>query len=192
MKIVKQIIQIVIGFLHIMLLWYAGAYFGDSFFPDPLNPRYMDWGFRTEVISVIVVGIMPVLLLVSAVIGKRYNFKALYISSALAVALPVIGVVCGDIFSDDGNILSWIFAFTIALPLYPFMRPGGSTFNAIDTYLYATQQRFLNQDLLIHYFVVIIAISLVIYMLVKPKEGKIKGRVAENYVDTTNQQNFMN
>ncbi len=181
MKKKKTIIQIAAGFLPIFILWFLGAYYGDSFFPDPLSARDIDFNRGTEIIPLIVVRIIPILLLVSAVVGERFNLKALYISSVLAVGLPVVSMVCGDVFSDDSNILSWIFAFTLALPMMPFGKVGYSTFDGIDMYLFIHEERFLNRELLMLSLAVVIVVSVIIYVAVKPE--KTIQETAEQFTD---------
>jgi hypothetical protein len=76
---------------------------------------------------------MPLLLMIFAFTGKRKDFKVLYFSSVIGVWLPVLAYICSCVFSDDGNILVWIYGFTLGLLFYPFNRLAWSTFGGIWT-----------------------------------------------------------
>ena len=128
-KYVGNIIQGIFGFAVILLLWGVGA----------VSHHYHCENFEIYYNSIfyylpnIVLLAMPVFLLNCNFIGKRYNFKVLYFSALLGVLLPVFGFIGFCIFSDDGNILSWIFAFTLGLLLSPFHRLAWSTFDGVWT-----------------------------------------------------------
>ena len=128
-KYVGNIIQGIFGLAVILLLWGVGA----------VSHHYHCENFEIYYNSIfyylpnIVLLAMPVFLLIFAFIGKRYNFKVLYFSALLGVLLPVFGFIGFCIFSDDGNILSWIFAFTLGLLLSPFHRLAWSTFDGVWT-----------------------------------------------------------
>lgn len=178
----NKYVQIAMGSLPIMILWCVAAYYGEIYSGV--------YAAKYAVNCLNVVGIIPVLLIVSAFIYKRYSMKVSFIASVVVTALPVIGVICNDVFSDDGNILSWIFAFTLAVPMYPFMVVGCEVFKCGDFYFFATGRGYLDYNLTYLCFFNVIMISILIFTLVKPKKTKVP--VGQQYVNGINQQNFFN
>ncbi len=168
MSNLKSVLQGIAGFLPIFILWCVGAYFG-----DPLNEATD--GFDTEeiifsaVVPLFVVRIIPFIPIITAVIGKRFNLKILYISSLVSTALPVLASACSSLFSDDGNILSWIYAFTVGMLFYPFGRMCFSTFEGVDSYYFIYNDQFISRGLLYANFIIAIVLSLIIFRIVRRK-----------------------
>ena len=177
----KIIIQSIIGFLPITILWCVGGYFGNIF-------NEVDEIFSVEnpgiclraVVPLIVVQMIPVLLWLMSVIGKRFNLKALHISAVVGTALPVVSVALSTIFSDDGNILSWIYGFTIGLFLYPFGRMGFGTFDGVDSYYFIYKDGFIEREHIILFYVGVIIFSLILYLVVRTKKGKTNSLKSDN------------
>lgn len=191
MKLSNKVVQFGIGFLPIIFLWYLGAKFANSYFMKSIE--LTNWGLENDFVSVLVVCIIPLLLLISAIISKRYNLNVMYYSSVAAVVLPLIGFLCSTVISDDGHIVSFLLVVTLAIiPMSLFIGLGAGTFDGVNDYIFATQHKYMDCELMYLCFWLVFLISILIFTLVKPREGKIKGSIAENYVDTTNQQNFMN
>ncbi len=188
MKNKKTGAQILAGFLPIFILWIIGGVFGDAYFLFPEDYIFSGWGTGLEYVSVIVVYLMPVFLLISAIVGKRYKFKVLYPASVFAIILPIFAYDCFNFFTNDGNIFTWIFAFTLAIPLLPFGKASDLTFRGIDTYLYANQERFLDCRLLMFSFAVVIVVSFIIYVAVGPK--KTTQKTPEQFIDVSNYKKF--
>lgn len=182
----NKYIQIAMGSLPIMILWCVASYYGEIY-----SGVYLDSSATKYAVNCLnAVGIIPVLLIASAFIYKRYSMKVSFIASVFVTALPVIGVICSDAFRNDGNILSWIFAFTLAIPMYPFIVVGCEVFKCGDFYFFAIGRGYLDYDLVYLCFFNAIMISILIFTLVKPK--KAKAVVGQEYVNGINQQNFFN
>ncbi len=174
MQKTKMFVQSVIGFLPIMILWSVGGYFGDiENMVDEIYLIEKEDIVLSAVIPFIVVHIIPVLLFVAAIIGKRYNMKALYISAAVAVALPVFAFITSQFFMDDGNILSWIYSFTIGLILYPFGRAAVAVFDGIASYQFIYKDNYVfEREPVAALYVVFIIASAIIYSIVRTRKSK--------------------
>lgn len=161
MKKLKLGFQIVIGFASILLLWCVGAYCYDytfSSFDVEVNPIF-------DVLpNIVLLGIFA-LLLIFAFIGKRKGFKALYLSALLSTGLPMLAFILSHIFNDDGNILCWIYGFTLGLILHPFHRLAWSTFDGVWLGEFG-----FNPELCAVFLIVGIVLSFIIYKFVKTKE----------------------
>lgn len=159
-KYIGNVIQGISGFGAMIMLWCVGAICHQYSFED----------FEAYISSVfycvpnIVLVSMIVLLLIFAYIGKRKDLKVLYFSSLIGVWLPVLAYICFSIFSDDGNILCWIFGFTLGLLLSPFHRLAWSTFDCVWTGDFG-----VNPDFCAGLLVVGIVVSYIIYRYTKPK-----------------------
>ena len=169
----KFAIQLIIGFLPIVALWCIGWYFGDIF-------NELDQEFYVEnenivlsaVVPFTVVQVIPVLLCFVTIIGKRYNFKALYISAVVGVALPIVATALSQVFSNDGNILSWIYGLSIGLFLYPFGQMAMGTFDGVSSYYFIYKDKFFEDEHLILFYVVVIVLSIILYSAIKTKKNK--------------------
>ena len=161
MKNFKLGFQIAIGFASILLLWCVGAYCYDytfSSFDLEDNPIF-------DVLpNIVLLGIFT-LLLIFAFIGKRNDFKALYFSALLSTWLPIFAFILSHIFNDDGNILCWIYGFTLGLILHPFHRLAWSTFDGIWLGEFG-----FNPELCAVFLITGIILSFLIYKFVKTKE----------------------
>lgn len=189
MKITNKYVQIAIGFLPVMLLWYIGASASDSYLMNTINP--ITWSIENDFLSVLVVCSMPVLLFVYAFISKRYKLRAMYFSSVVAVVLPVLAYICSFELSDDGSVISFLLVISMAIiPLYPFIVLGIGTFDGVNEYIFATQHRSMNCEMMCLCFLNVILISILIFTLVKPKQVINQSTVDGGFVDVTNQQNF--
>lgn len=185
MRIRNTIPQIAMGAFPIMLLWCIASHYGELY-----SDVYLDSSATKLAVNCLnSLGIIPVVLIASAFIYKRYSMKISFITSVVVIVLPVIGVVCNDAFSDDGNILSWIFAFTLAIPMYPFVVVGCNVFECGNWYCSATGRGYLDYDLMYLCFFNLIMISVLIFTLVKSKE--IKTSVEQKTIGTVH-KNFFN
>lgn len=169
MKKVNPVIQFIIGFFSIMLLWGIGAlvntYTADMWFIDTENLIF------SCIVSMAVVILIPALLIIITVISKRKSLEVMYVSALTATALPVLSSVFSMLFSDDGNILTWIFAFTIGLVLYPFGRMAFEVFNGVQSFYWVYKDAFIEDSTIIVFLVVAIIISLILYKKIKHKKS---------------------
>lgn len=169
MKKVNPVIQFIIGFFSIMLLWGIGAlvntYTVDMWLIDTGNL------ISSCKVSMAVVILIPALLIIITVISKRKSLEVMYASALTATALPVLSSVFSMLFSDDGNILTWIFAFTIGLVLYPFGRMAFEVFNGVESFYWVYKDAFIEDSTIIVFLVVAIIISLILYKKIKHKKS---------------------
>lgn len=169
MKKLNPVIQFIIGFFSIMLLWGIGAlvntYTVDMWLIDTGNL------ISSCKVSMAVVILIPALLIIITVISKRKSLEVMYVSALTATALPVLSSVFSMLFSDDGNILTWIFAFTIGLVLYPFGRMAFEVFNGVKSFYWVYKDAFIEDSTIIVFLVVAIIISLILYKKIKHKKS---------------------
>ncbi len=188
MKLSNKVVQFGTGFLPIIFLWYLGAKFANSYFMKSIE--LTNRGLENDFVSVLVVCIIPVLLLISAIISKRYNLNVMYYSSVAAVVLPLIGFLCSTVISDDGHIVSFLLVVTLAIiPMSLFIALGAGTFDGVNDYIFVTQHKCMDYELMYLCFWLVFLISILIFTFVKQKQQMIKGDFSKNFIDITNQQN---
>lgn len=160
MKKFKLLIQITIGFISILTLWCVGAFsyeYTFASFDVEVNPIF-------DVLpNIVLLGIFA-LLLIFAFIGKRKSLKALYFSALISTGLPILAFILSHIFNDDGNILCWIYGFTLGLILHPFHRLAWSTLDGV----WMGKLGF-NPEFCAVFLIAGIIISYIIYKFVKTK-----------------------
>ncbi len=167
MKIIKNIGLSVAGFFTMMALWLIGSLTNDYIFRT--FDDFPDFFIK---IPMCIACAMPVLLIIFAVVGKRFNLKALYISAFVGMVLPVIGCMGQFIFSDDGNILSWIYMFTIGLMLSPFSQLAFSVFDGVDSYFFVYHDMFFERDYAVAVLMAFAVTSVIIFLVVKKRNKK--------------------
>ena len=172
MKKLNPYIQFVIGFLSIMMLWGIGALFNIPFID---NWCYENIDTEEIIFSCIVpmvtVMLIPIVLLIFTVICKRKSLKVMYISALSAMAIPVFASIISAIFSNDGNILTWIVGLTIGLVLYPFGRMAFELFDGVNSFYFVYLDSWIDDSTIIGFLVVAIIISLILYKKIKPKKA---------------------
>ena len=169
MKKLNPVIQFIIGFFSIMLLWGIGAlvntYTVDMWLSENIDTENLLFSCIVPMITVILI---PVILLVLA---KRKSLKVMYISALIATIVPVVSRILLMIFSDDGNILTWIFGFTIGLVLYPFGRMAFELFDGVSSFFFVyLGSSWVDDSTIIVFLVIAIILSLILY---KKKRTKI-------------------
>lgn len=171
MKKLNPYIQFVIGFFSIMLLWCIGALFNtysvDIWCSENIDTEELIFSCIAPMLTIILI---PIVLLIFTVVCKRKSLKVMYISSLVATIIPVFSCILSMIFSNDGNILTWIVGLTIGLILYPFGRIAYELFDGVDSFYYVYLGGFLDRSTIIGFLVVAIIISLILYKKIKPKK----------------------
>lgn len=171
MKKLNPYIQFVIGFFSIMLLWGIGAlantYTVDMWLHDNIDTENLIFSCIVPMVTAVII---PVLLLAFSIICKRKSLKVMYISALIATSLPVFSSIFSMLFSNDGNILSWIFGLTIGLILYPFGRMAFELFDGVNSFYSVYLDSWIEDSTIIVFFVAAIVISLVLYKKIKVKK----------------------
>lgn len=172
MKKLNPIIQFITGFFSIMLLWGIGAlvntYSVDMWLDENIDTENLIFSCIVPMVTAILI---PVLLIVFSIICKRKSLKVMYISALTATSLPVFSSIFSMLFSNDGNILSWIFGFTIGLVLYPFGRMAYELFDGVSSFYFVYLDSWIENSTIIVFFVAAIVISLVLYKKIKVKKS---------------------
>lgn len=173
MKKLNPVIQFIIGFFSIMLLWGIGASFNIPFIDNWCYENIdTDELIFSCIVPFVTAILIPIVLLVLTIICKRKSLKVMYISALSATAIPVISSIISQIFSNDGNILTWIVGLTIGLVLYPFGRMAFELFDGVNSFYFVYLDSFIENSTIIVFFVVAIIISLILYKKIKAKKVK--------------------
>ena len=173
MKKLNPYIQFVIGFFSIMLLWGIGALFNtysvDTWCYENIDTEELMFSCIVPMVTAILI---PIVLLIFTVICKRKSLKVMYISALSAVSIPVFASIISAIFSNDGNILTWIVGLTIGLVLYTFGRMAFELFDGENSFYFVYLDSWIENSTIIVFLVVAIIISLILYKKIKAKKVK--------------------
>ena len=173
MKKLNPVIQFIIGFFSIMLLWGIGALFNtysvDIWCSENIDTEELIFSCIVPFVTAILI---PLVLLAFTIICKRKALKVMYISALSATAIPIFASIISAIFSNDGSILTWIVGFTIGLVLYPFGRMAFELFDGVNSFYFVYLDSFIENSTIIVFFVVAIIISLILYKKIKAKKVK--------------------
>ena len=168
MKKIGKTPQILIGITPPIIFWIVAGTLQDDLF---IMEYFEDFDIFSHTIlfntiSVIMFPCMFLWLYLWSFIGKRFNLDYIYYGSLIGVLLPAVCAFVSTFFTDDGNILSWIYMFTIGLILYPIGRLAYFSFDALDFDIW------LESDTLSIIIVIIALLSLPIFKCIKKKNLK--------------------
>lgn len=169
----KDLLQFILGFLIIFPLWCMSAACNKA------HDTYFLYDFSSIFcyIPVIIVAIIPIILILLSIICKRTATEYLYLGAFLATFLPPFASFISDFFTDDGNILTWIFAYTIGLVLIPFGRLFWETYQGISNYYFIfKEEMFIEESTIIFRLFFVIVISLILFFAIKTKKAKTKNQ----------------
>ncbi|NMP37977.1 MAG: hypothetical protein GX051_07660 [Clostridiales bacterium] len=116
----RKSVQVIIGAGSIVTLWiinmlvcnYLSEYL---LFKDFTYDSYLFY----DLLSSVLLMLPPVVTLAICIIGKFKNMLCMSLSAFIALTYPLVYIIFSSIFSDDGNIFSWIYAFTIGILFLP-------------------------------------------------------------------------
>ena len=168
MKKIGKTPQILIGITPPIIFWIVAGTLQDDLF---IMEYFEDFDifshtFLFNTISVIMFPCMFLWLYLWSFIGKRFNLDYIYYGSLIGVLLPAVSAFVSTFFTDDGNILSWIYMFTIGLILYPIGRLAYFSFDALDFDIW------LESDTLSIIIIITALLSLPIFKCIKKKNLK--------------------
>ncbi len=121
MKKFLKMLQVAAGFIPAICFWAIAGYTQDRIFISSLVGMEYD----ISLMNAITVGMLAFAMLWAylwALIGSKFNLNFVYYGALAGVLSPVVSGFISSFFVDDGNILSWIYMFTIGLILYPIGR----------------------------------------------------------------------
>lgn len=172
MKTLKKAPQILIGIIPVMLLWLISCIFQDEIFVTTLFKNIIknEDIVLSAIIPAVAFNCMIVFLFLCTILGKRSNLKYMYYSALISVLIPPFTIILGSIFSDDGNILSWIFGFTLGLILYPFERLANFSFEGLEHFYWVYFDKYIYQDSFAINITVIAVMSLLLFILIRKKK----------------------
>ena len=165
MKKINSKIQFFIGAISILLLWCIGGF---------ANIAYLNYDIPvyTHIVSLAAVALIVVLLFVFTFVCKYKSLNAMYMGAVIATTLPVLSNFLSSIFSNGGNILSWIFAFTLGIVLYPFGRLAHEAFDGISSFYFCfVNESFIEPHSIAFMLAIAIIISVILYLIIKPKKA---------------------
>ena len=165
MKRMGKIPQMFIGITPPIIFWIVAGILQDDLF---IMEYFEDFDIFSHTIlfntiSAIMFPCMFLWLYLWSFIGKRFNLDYIYYGSLIGVLLPAVSAFISTFFTDDGNILSWIYMFTIGLILYPIGRLAYFSFHAVPFGL----DLFLDYEGLSIIIIVIALLSLPIFKHIK-------------------------
>ena len=168
MKRTRKIPQILIGITPPIIFWIVAGILQDDLF---IIEYFEDFDifsnfYLLDTISIIMFPCMFLWLYLWSFIGKRFNSDYIYYGSLIGVLLPAVSAFISTFFLDDGNILSWIYMFTIGLILYPIGRLAYFSFDALDFDIW------LESDTLSIIIIITALLSLPIFKCIKKKNLK--------------------
>lgn len=170
MKRMGKIPQTLIGITPPIIFWIVAGTLQDDLF---IMEYFEDFDIFSHTIlfntiSAIMFPCMFLWLYLWSFIGKRFNLDYIYYGSLIGVLLPAVSAFVSTFFTDDGNILTWIYMFTIGLILYPIGRLAYFSFHAVPFGL----DLFFDYDGLSIIIIVIALLSLPIFKRIKKKNLK--------------------
>ena len=181
MKTTGKIKQCFIGAMPIILLWVLATVSQDEVLVTPIYDTLEATTFKNfdvvlyPIIPSISLGVILIWNFSSAIIGKKYDLKYMYYASLISAVVPTATFLFGFMFSDDSNILAWMFWLTIGLILLPFGCLANYCFEGASDFSFC----YLNVDSYSEIFAVIafvvMLISLVVFKNVKAKLSVVSG-----------------
>lgn len=140
MKTSTKIIQFSIGVIPVAIFLVIAAIFQDilfsyrteSFeFENTFSERF---GYFADIITVSMFLCMFLWVYLWALLCKWLKTDFIYYGALTGLLLPAASTVINGFFIDDGNILTWIYMFTIGLILYPIGRLNYFAFDGINSF----------------------------------------------------------
>ena len=172
MKTLKKVPQILLGIIPVMLLWLISCMFQDDIFVTTLFSNILknEEIVLSAIIPAITFNCMIIFLFLCVILCTRFNLKYMYYSALISALIPPFAIILGSIFSDDGNILCWIFGFTLGLILYPFGRLASFSFEGLsDFYLIYLDKYIFKYSFAIN-IIIVAVISLLFFYLTRKKK----------------------
>lgn len=171
-KTLGSILQIIIGSVLIMVFWICSLVLANTYeqyllFSDVENEVYSKF---FDVFSMIAPFCICAILLIIAIIGKRYGLKKMYASALVCASLPVGTNILASFFSNDSNIFAYIL-IPVWIMLYPFGRMYWACIEnaslSLDCY---TDSEWIGVVIIIS-----IIISAIVYKVCRTKNSVEKG-----------------
>lgn len=157
----SKLLQFVLGFGSISILWVAGYLSSDPFnWLLDKNISDLIW-MLFDFISAITPFLISLCLIALSIEGKKHSYKILYYSALAAVCLPVIAYVFGVLMYDDSSVITWLL-MPVAIILYPL----GFTVRTIGNAAF-NLGGFWECEHIVVIMTVLIFASLVIYKKIK-------------------------
>lgn len=179
MKTSTKIIQFSIGVIPVAIFLIVAAVFQDILFSyDPSfgfeNTFSLIYGYFTNVITVSMFLGIFFLVYLWAILCKWFKIDFIYYGALTGILLPAASSVITGFFTDDGNILTWIYAFTVGLILRPFGMLFYYTLEGIESFLhvndiYSIFFIYLDYDTISTIIIIITLISLLLFKVLKKK-----------------------
>lgn len=157
----SKLLQFVLGFGSISILWIAG-YLSSDPFNWLLNKNISDliW-MLFDFISTITPFLISLCLIALSIVGKKHSYKILYYSALAAVCLPVIVYVFSLLMYDDSSAITWLL-MPVAIILYPL----GFTVLTIDNAAFNLGE-FWESEYIVAIMITLVIVSFVIYKKIK-------------------------
>lgn len=157
----SKLLQFVLGFVSISILWVAG-YLSNDPFDWLLGKDISDLvGVLLDFISAITPFSISLCLIALSIAGKKHSYNMLYYSALAAVCLPVIAYVFGVLMCNDSSIITWLL-MPIAIILYPL----GFIVRTIEEAAFNLGE-FWESEYIVAIMITLVIVSFVIYKKIK-------------------------
>lgn len=180
MKTSTKIIQFSIGVIPVAIFLVIAAIFQDilfsyrteSFeFENTFSERF---GYFADIITVSMFLCMFLWVYLWAIPCKWFKTDFIYFGALTGLLLPAASSVITGFFTDDGNILTWIYAFTIGLILRPIGMLFYFAIEGIESFLHINDIHsiffiYLDHDTISTIIIIITLMSLLLFKILKKK-----------------------
>lgn len=126
MQNIGKVKQYFMGATPVILLWVLATISQDEVLVTPIYDTLEATTFKNfdvvlyPIIPLISLGVILIWNFSSAIIGKKYDLNQMYYATLVSSIVPTVTFLLSFMFSDDSNILAWMFWLTIGLILIPF------------------------------------------------------------------------
>ena len=181
MQNIGKVKQYFMGATPVILLWVLATISQDEVLVTPIYDTLEATTFKNfdvvlyPIIPLISLGVMLIWLFSSAIIGKKYDLKYMYYATLISAVVPTATFLFGFMFSDDSNILAWMFWLTIGLILIPFGCLANYCFEGVSDFFFC----YLNVDSYPEIFAVIVFVVMLISLVVFKNGNKKLSEIGE-------------
>ena len=175
MQNIGKVKQYFMGATPVILLWVLATISQDEVLVTPIYDTLEATIFKNfdivlyPIIPAISLGVILIWNFSSAIIGKKYDLNQMYYATLVSSIVPTVTFLLSFMFSDDSNVLAWMFWLTLGLILVPFGFLASCCFEGVSDFFFC----YLNVDFYPEIFAVI-AFVVMLISLVFFKNGNKK------------------
>lgn len=181
MQNIGKVKQYFMGATPVILLWVLATISQDEVLVTPIYDTLEATTFKNfdvvlyPIIPLISLGVILIWNFSSAIIGKKYDLNQMYYATLVSSIVPTVTFLFSFMFSDDSNILAWMFWLTIGLILIPFGCLANYCFEGVGDFFFC----YLNVDFYPEIFAVIAFVVMLISLVVFKNGNKKLSEIGE-------------